>query len=125
MIQLVSSTEEQPQPDELEEDENTRKSLLNRIKSIRKFSNSVSNGSVRNGSGARNLGSRSSTGNSSIISGHFHSDLRRREVVLAKISLYMVFVFLICHSVKIVPNVYEMVQTYLTVSLIYFSKIKS
>ncbi len=44
------------------------------------------------------------------------SDLRRREVVLAKISLYMVFVFLICHSVKIVPNIYEMVQTYLAVS---------
>ena len=50
--------------------------------------------------------------------GRAHSDLRRREVVLAKISLYMVFVFLICHSVKIVPNIYEMAQTYLMVSLL-------
>ena len=52
---------------------------------------------------------------SAVVSGNA-GDLRRREVVLAKISLYMVFVFLICHSVKIVPNIYEMVQTYLEVS---------
>ena len=71
-----------------------------------------SNGSVRGGSASQ----RASATNSSIVSGQAHSDLRRREVVLAKISLYMVFVFLICHSVKIVPNIYEMLQTYLMVS---------
>ena len=60
--------------------------------------------------GTRNL--RQSAGNSSIVSGQASSDLRKKEVVLAKISLYMVFVFLICHSVKIVPNIFEMVQTY-------------
>ena len=53
---------------------------------------------------------------SAVVSGNA-GDLRRREVVLAKISLYMVFVFLICHSVKIVPNIYEMVQTYLEVCI--------
>ena len=71
---------------------------------------------IRSGSGSstangtRNL--RQSAGNSSIVSGQANSDLRKKEVVLAKISLYMVFVFLICHSVKIVPNIFEMVQTY-------------
>ena len=54
---------------------------------------------------------------SSIVSGQANSDLRRREVVLAKISLYMVFVLLICHSFKIVPNIYEMVLTYVGVSI--------
>ena len=38
--------------------------------------------------------------------------VRRREVVLARISLSIVFVFLVCHSVKLIPNAYEMVQTY-------------
>ena len=65
--------------------------------------------------GAKHL--RQSTGNSSIVSGQASSDLRKKEVVLAKISLYMVFVFLICHSVKIVPNIFEMVQTYYEVSI--------
>ena len=38
--------------------------------------------------------------------------LRRREVALARISIYIVFVFLLCHSVRIVPNTYEMITTY-------------
>ena len=58
---------------------------------------------------------RASVASSSAVTSGNAGDLRRREVVLAKISLYMVFVFLICHSVKIVPNIYEMVQTYLEV----------
>ena len=40
------------------------------------------------------------------------TSLRKREVVLSKISCYIVFVFLFCHSVRIVPNIYEMVTTY-------------
>lgn len=39
--------------------------------------------------------------------------LRKREVALAKISLYIVFVFLVCHSVRMFPNTFEMVQTHL------------
>ena len=58
---------------------------------------------------------RASVASSIAVTSGNAGDLRRREVVLAKISLYMVFVFLICHSVKIVPNIYEMVQTYLEV----------
>ena len=72
-------------------------------------------GTNASSNGTKNL--RQSAGNSSIVSGQANSDLRKKEVVLAKISLYMVFVFLICHSVKIVPNIFEMVQTYYEVSL--------
>ena len=42
--------------------------------------------------------------------------LRRREVILARISLYIVFVFLICHGVRLFPNTFEMIQTYMEVS---------
>ena len=63
----------------------------------------------------RQDGNRASVASGSAVVSGNAGDLRRREVVLAKISLYMVFVFLICHSVKIVPNIYEMVQTYLEV----------
>ena len=37
---------------------------------------------------------------------------RRRELALAKVSLYIVFVMLLCHSVRLIPNTYEMIQTY-------------
>ena len=40
------------------------------------------------------------------------TSLRRREVALAKISLYIVFVMLICHGVRLIPNMYEMIETY-------------
>ena len=45
------------------------------------------------------------------------TSLRKREVILSKISIYIVFVFLFCHSVRIVPNIYEMICTYTKVSL--------
>ena len=38
--------------------------------------------------------------------------LRKREVALAKISLYIVLVFLFCHIIRIIPNAYEMIQSY-------------
>ena len=38
--------------------------------------------------------------------------LRKREVALAKISLYIVLVFLFCHIIRIIPNGYEMIQSY-------------
>eukprot|EP00095_Tigriopus_kingsejongensis_P005175 maker-scaffold237_size242172-snap-gene-1.31 protein:Tk05175 transcript:maker-scaffold237_size242172-snap-gene-1.31-mRNA-1 annotation:"fmrfamide receptor" len=37
---------------------------------------------------------------------------RRREVQLSKISIYIVFMFVICHSVRLIPNTYEMAYTY-------------
>ena len=45
------------------------------------------------------------------------TSLRKREVVLSKISCYIVFVFLFCHSVRIIPNIYEMVTTYTQVCI--------
>lgn len=45
------------------------------------------------------------------------TSLRKREVTLSKVSIYIVFVFLFCHSVRIIPNTYEMVFTYIQVSL--------
>ena len=38
--------------------------------------------------------------------------LRKREVILSRISIYIVFLFLLCHSLRSVPNAYEMVKTY-------------
>ncbi len=40
------------------------------------------------------------------------TSLRKREVILSRISIYIVFVFLFCHSLRIIPNVYEMICTY-------------
>ena len=37
-------------------------------------------------------------------------------MILSKISIYIVFVFLFCHSLRIIPNMYEMIQTYTKVS---------
>jgi hypothetical protein len=92
--------------------ENQQSGLLTRIKSLHYSKSKRRNQSVIPPNSIVGGGT-----NNSIVSTNANSDLRRREVVLAKISLYMVFVFLICHSVKIVPNIYEMVQTYLAVSL--------
>ena len=44
-------------------------------------------------------------------------NLRKREVILAKVSLCIVLIFLVCHGIRIIPNTFEMVQTYMTVSL--------
>ena len=49
------------------------------------------------------------------------TSLRKREVILSKISIYIVFVFLFCHSVRIVPNIYEMICTYTKVKYPFFS----
>ena len=46
---------------------------------------------------------------------------RRRELALAKVSLYIVFVMLLCHSVRLIPNTYEMIQTYTQVKYKYCS----
>lgn len=35
---------------------------------------------------------------------------RRRDLNLAKVSLAIVFVFIICHSIKWIPNIYELMQ---------------
>lgn len=37
---------------------------------------------------------------------------RRRDLILAKVSLAIVFVFIICHSIKWIPNIYELMQVF-------------
>ena len=48
------------------------------------------------------------------------TSLRKREVALAKISLYIVFVMLICHGVRLIPNTYEMIETYTEVKYLLY-----
>ena len=54
--------------------------------------------------------------NAAILTKNKATSLRKREVILSRISIYIVFVFLFCHSVRIVPNIYEMICTYTKVS---------
>ena len=35
---------------------------------------------------------------------------RRKDIVLAKVSMAIVFVFIVCHSIKWIPNIYELLQ---------------
>ena len=35
---------------------------------------------------------------------------RQKDLALAKVSLAIVFVFIVCHSVKWIPNIYELLQ---------------
>ena len=35
---------------------------------------------------------------------------RRASLVMAQVSLAIVFVFIVCHSIKWIPNVYELLQ---------------
>ncbi len=49
----------------------------------------------------------------SLISGMPKEDkngqkLRKKDVGMAKVSLVIVFIFIICHSVKWIPNIYEL-----------------
>jgi hypothetical protein len=51
----------------------------------------------------------------SLISGMAKEDktgqkLRKKDVGMAKVSLVIVFIFIICHSVKWIPNIYELSQ---------------
>ena len=41
------------------------------------------------------------------------TSLRRREVTFSRISFYIVFVFLFCHSIRTIPNLYEVANKYL------------
>lgn len=41
-----------------------------------------------------------------------HATPRRREVLLSKISIYIVYMFVCCHSVRIIPTIYELIWHY-------------
>ena len=59
---------------------------------------------------------RATTGPPPTPAGHSHlgpslsSGHHKKEMVLAQVSLFMVLVFIICHSIKWVPNIYELFQ---------------
>ena len=36
--------------------------------------------------------------------------IKPSEIMLAKVSFFIVFVFIICHSVRWIPNIYELIQ---------------
>ena len=35
---------------------------------------------------------------------------RKKDIILCKVSLAIVFVFIVCHSIKWIPNIYELLQ---------------
>jgi hypothetical protein len=35
---------------------------------------------------------------------------RKKNIILSKVSLAIVFVFIVCHSIKWIPNIYELLQ---------------
>ena len=37
--------------------------------------------------------------------------IRKREVLLSRISVYIVIIIVSCHTIRIVPNVWEIVQS--------------
>jgi len=83
----------------------------NRTSTIRNNSeNSTTNENITIQSSTN--GGSSQNGNQAISTKNKATSLRKREVILSRISIYIVFVFLFCHSVRIVPNIYEMVCTY-------------
>ena len=42
---------------------------------------------------------------------------RRKNIVLSKVSLAIVFVFIVCHSIKWIPNIYELQNVSLSIEL--------
>ena len=68
-------------------------------------------------------GATNSIGENAVTNQHASSRShgQRKEVVLAKVSLAIVVVFIICHSVKWIPNIYELlhVSNYILLLLLY------
>jgi hypothetical protein len=40
----------------------------------------------------------------------FQSSSKKNEMLLAKVSLTIVFIFILCHSVKWIPNIFELLR---------------
>ena len=43
---------------------------------------------------------------------HFQTIIRKREVVISRVSVYIVVILVSCHTIRIIPNVWEIVQTF-------------
>ena len=42
---------------------------------------------------------------------YLQKNVRRREVLLSRISVYIVVLMVSCHTVRIIPNIWEILQT--------------
>ena len=42
--------------------------------------------------------------------GPFSATNRKRDFLMTQVSLAVVFVFIVCHSIKWIPNIYELLQ---------------
>ena len=40
--------------------------------------------------------------------------IRKREVVISRVSVYIVVILVSCHTVRIIPNIWEIAQTFTT-----------
>ena len=40
----------------------------------------------------------------------FHTEIRNREMSLVKISIVIIIIFIVCHSIRWIPNTYELIQ---------------
>ena len=38
---------------------------------------------------------------------------RKREVLISKVSMYIVIIIVLCHSVRLIPTIWEISQTFL------------
>lgn len=54
------------------------------------------------------------SGGNNITIGPDSATNRRKDIVLAKVSMAIVFVFIVCHSIKWIPNIYELLQVTLS-----------
>ena len=43
----------------------------------------------------------------------FEKLIRKREVLISKVSIYMVIIIVLCHSVRLIPTIWEISQTFL------------
>ena len=59
--------------------------------------------------------------NSGFDKKYSQSDAKKNEIALAKVSMAIVFIFILCHSVRWIPNVYELTRIYKGTCLLYTS----
>ena len=43
----------------------------------------------------------------------FKKLVRKREVLISKVSIYIVIIIVLCHSVRLIPTIWEISQTFL------------
>ena len=46
-----------------------------------------------------------------LLNHYLQKNVRRREVLLSRVSVYIVVLMVSCHTVRIIPNIWEILQT--------------